>query len=419
MRSTKTIRVAVIFALGVLGACSDQAADSTTPSPSASFEEPDAADQHQHGEDEVAYYTCPMHTSVRSDTPGNCPICGMSLVAVTKEEVETGIVTIDAARRQTIGVTIEPVARRPLTVSVRAVGMVVYDETRLADVTLKLRGWVGELYADTLGQRVQRGEPLFTLYSPELYAAQEELLASVASQKAAGSSTAPRRADYLVAAARRRLQLWDIAAAQIDRVLRQGKALEYVPIASPVSGYVIEKNVVEGSTVEPGARLYRIAALDQVWIEADVYESDLGLIEKGDAVRVTLPYSPESELQGQVAFVYPYLDDATRTGKVRIELSNPDLTLKPDMYANVELEKSLGERLVVPDDAILYAGVRNFVFLDLGEGRLRPKAVVLGRKTADLVEVVDGLEEGDLVVTSGNFLVAAESRLKRDMEHWR
>jgi Cu(I)/Ag(I) efflux system membrane fusion protein len=342
----------------------------------------------------------------------------MTLVAVTKEEVETGIVTIDAARRQTIGVTVEPVTRRPLTVSVRAVGKVVYDETRLADVTLKLRGWIGKLHVDTLGQRVQRGEPLFTLYSPELYAAQEELLAAAASQKAAQSSTAPERADYLVDAARRRLRLWNIEAAQIDRVLRQGKALEYVPISSPVSGYVIEKNVVEGTAVEPGARLYRLAGLDQVWVEAEVYESDLDLIEQGDSVRITLPYSPGGELQGQVAFVYPYLDDTTRTGRVRIELANPDLALKPDMYANVELEKSLGERLVVPEDAILYAGLRSFVFLDLGEGRLRPKAVELGRKTADFIEVTQGLEEGDRVVTSGNFLVAAESRLKRDMEHW-
>jgi Cu(I)/Ag(I) efflux system membrane fusion protein len=309
----------------------------------------------------------------------------MTLVAVTKEEVETGVVTIDAARRQTIGVTVEPVTRRPFTVSVRAVGKVVYDETRLADVTLKLRGWIGKLHVGTLGQRVQRGEPLFTLYSPELYAAQEELLAAAASQKTAQSSTAPERADYLVDAARRRLRLWDIEAAQIDRVLRQRKALEYVPISSPVSGYVIEKNVVEGAAVEPGARLYRIARLDQVWVEAEVYESDLDLIEPGDSVRITLPYSPDGELQGQVAFVYPYLDDTTRTGRVRIELANPDLALKPDMYANVELEKSLGERLVVPEDAILYAGLRSFVFLDLGEGRLRPKAVRLGRKAADFI----------------------------------
>ena len=176
--------------------------------------------------------------------------------------------------------------------------------------------------------------------------------------------------------------------------------------------------VVEGATVEPGARLYRIAGLDQVWVEAEVYESDLGLIVRGDTARVTLPYSPGRELQGEVSFVYPYLNDATRTGRVRIELANTDLALKPDMYANVELQKPLGELLAVPEDAVLYAGLRNFVFVDLGEGRLRPKAVVLGRKGGDYVEVREGLAEGDRVVTSGTFLVAAESRLKRDMEHW-
>jgi Cu(I)/Ag(I) efflux system membrane fusion protein len=408
------IRVALIFVLTVLAGCRDEAAEPMEPRPSASS----AADPHQHGADEIAYYTCSMHTSVRTETPGKCPICSMDLIAVTKEEVETGIITIDATRRQTIGVTIEPVSRRPLTVSVRAVGKVVYDDTRLADVTLKLRGWIGELYADTQGQRVERGEPLFTLYSPELYAAQEELLAAAASQKAARSSTAPERADYLVDAARRRLRLWNIEALQVDRVLRQGKALEFVPIVSPVSGYVIEKNVVEGAAVEPGERLYRIAGLDQVWVEAEIYESDFGLIDKGDDVRVTIPYAPDRALQGRVAFVYPYLDDVTRTGRVRIELANPDLALKPDMYANVELEKPLGELLAIPEDAVLYAGLRSFVFVDLGEGRLRPKAVELGRKAGDFIEVLDGLAEGDHVVTSGNFLVAAESRLKRDMEHW-
>jgi Cu(I)/Ag(I) efflux system membrane fusion protein len=302
---------------------------------------------------------------------------------------------------------------------VRAVGKIAYDDSRLADVALKLRGWIGELHVDTPGQLVQKGQTLFTLYSPELYAAQEELLAAAASQKAARSSAAPGRVDYLVEAARRRLQLWDIDPAQIERMLRQGKAIEHIPITSPVSGYVVEKNVVAGATVEPGARLYRIAALDRVWVEAEVFEADLGLIEPGDMARVTLPYSPGDALQGRVSFVYPYLDGTTRTGRVRIELANSNLALKPDMYANVELEKKLGDLLAVPEDALLYAGRRTFVFVDLGEGRLQPKSVELGHRAGDFVEVREGLAEGDRVVTSGNFLVAAESRLKRDMEHWK
>lgn len=415
MISTKKLPLALVLGFIILAACHDQKPEPTARA-NVSPKEPALA--QEHGADEIAYYTCSMHTSVRSEVPGACPICSMALVPVTREEVETGVVTIDAQRRQTIGVTVEPVERRALTVSVRAIGKVAYDDSRLADVTLKLRGWIGDLYADTPGELVRRGEPLFTLYSPELYAAQEELLAAAESQKTARSSAAPARADYLVDAARRRLRLWDIDTTQINRILRNRKAIQYVPIASPVSGYVIEKNVVEGATVEPGARLYRIAGLDEIWIEAEVYESDLGLVEKGDTARVTLPYSPGHELRGQVAFVYPYLDDATRTGRVRIVLSNPDLRLKPDMYADVELEKPLGERLAIPEDAVLYAGRRTFVFVDLGEGRLRPKAVELGRKAGDFLEVREGLAEGDRIVTSGNFLVAAESRLKRDMEHW-
>jgi Cu(I)/Ag(I) efflux system membrane fusion protein len=192
-----------------------------------------------------------------------------------------------------------------------------------------------------------------------------------------------------------------------------------VPILAPSSGYIIEKNVVEGATVEPGARLYRIVDLDQIWIEAQIYESDVPLVEVGNTARISLPYQPGWESEGRVSFVYPYLDETTRTGTVRIELANADMALKPEMYANVELEKSLGERLAIPENAVLYAGDRSFVFVDLGEGRLKPKAVEVGRRAGDLVEIRDGLDEGDLIVTSGNFLVAAESRLKVDMEHWK
>ena len=295
---------------------------------------------------------------------------------------------------------------------------VVYDERRLADVTMKYAAWIGSLEADEPGQRVEKGQTLFTFYSPELYAAQEEFLSALASQRAARSTTVPDRADYLVDAARTRLRLWDIPDWQIERIAASGEAVQHLAIVSPVTGYVVEKNVVAGAAVEPGARLFRIAGLDSVWVEADVYEAGLSLIEVGQAARVDLPYLPGRSFEGRVAFVYPYLQDSSRTGRVRIELDNADLSLKPDMYANVEVAVDRGERVVVPVEAVLYTGPRRLVFVDLGEGRLKPREVQVGIRSGDDYEVLEGLEPGDIVVTSGNFLIAAESRLKSATGTW-
>jgi Cu(I)/Ag(I) efflux system membrane fusion protein len=369
-------------------------------------------------EGDIAYYTCSMHPSVRSQDPGKCPICSMTLIPVTRAEVESGVVIVDAARRQKIGVRIGRVERRSVPVTIRAVGDVVVDETRLADVSVKYRGWIGRLEVDETGQAVRRGQTLFTLYSPELYAAQEEYLAALGSQRTARGTGAPDRADYLVNASRKRLRLWDLTEAQIDRLAESGEPIEYIPIVSPASGYVVEKNVVAGASVEPGMQLYRIAGLDRVWVEAEVYESELPLVEEGQSATVTFPHLPAETFRGKVTFVMPFLDGSTRTGRVRIELANPGLMLKPDMYANVLLERTAEPALVVPDDAVLYAGEREFVFVDLGEGRLQPRRVVTGRDLGDAVEIVSGLEEGEEIVTSGNFLIAAESRLKLAMEHW-
>lgn len=386
-----------------------------------------AVAEHTHSDEDIAYWTCSMHPSVRQAGPGTCPICSMDLVPVRRQEAATGEVTIDAARRQELGVETVAVGRRSLVQEVRAVGRVAYDETQLTDVTARVAGYIGRLFADATGQRVAKGAPLFTLYSPELYAAQEEYLTVLASQQAARSTSAPDRADYLVDAARQRLRLWGLTDSEIARVERTGKPAEYLTFASPASGFVMEKAVVEGAAVQPGMRLFRLARLDPVWIEAEVFEADLPLVREGQAVRVTLPGLPGPNLPnlpgegfaGKVAFVYPYLDGSARTGKVRLELRNPGLLLKPDMYANVELEIGLGERLVVPEEAVLYAGERSFVFVDLGEGKLRPREVKIGIRSGDWLEVLEGLEPGDEVVRSGNFLVAAESRLKQALEQWK
>jgi membrane fusion protein, copper/silver efflux system len=365
------------------------------------------------GGDAIAYYSCSMHPSVRSATPGTCPICGMDLVPVTQRDLETGVVRVDATRRQLIGVTTGRVERKPLVAELRAVGQVSYDETRLTDVSMKYRGWVGTVAADYTGVQVKKGEPLFTLYSPELLSAQEELLESM--RRAGGGG---QRESTLAANARRRLRLWDLSDGQIAELVARGRAAEYMPMLSPVTGTVIEKRVVAGSAVEPGMRLYRIADLSTVWVEADVYESDLPLLAAGTPARVTLAYLPGRSFTGTITYVYPYLDPKTRTGRVRLEVPNPDGALKPAMYADVDLEIALGEQLVVPEEAVIRSGKTDLVFLDLGEGRLKPRTITLGRKGRDGYAVLDGLAAGDVVVTSGNFLIAAESKLKSGINQW-
>jgi membrane fusion protein, copper/silver efflux system len=224
--------------------------------------------------------------------------------------------------------------------------------------------------------------------------------------------------DSLVKASRQRLRLWDMGEAQLDELARRGEPWEEVPIRAPASGFVIEKEVVEGAAVEPGMRVYRIAALDRVWIEAQVFEADLPFVRVGMPVKVALPYVADREFDGKVSFIYPYLQGETRTGQVRIELPNQAGVLKPQMYADVSFQIDRGERLQVPAAAIIFTGPRRLVFVDLGEGRLRPREVQLGLKSNQTYEVVSGLAEGERVVTSGNFLIAAESRLRSAAEYW-
>ncbi len=376
-----------------------------------------AAMSHEgHGHDgaDVAHYTCSMHPSVERKQPGTCPICAMNLSPVTYDELESGVVRVDEARRERIGVKTAVVGRAPMSIAIRAVGRLTFDETRLHDVTLRVNGWITRLRVNATGQPVRRGETLLSLYSPDLYAAQQEYLLARESHEAGGEG----RGDYLVAAAEKKLRLWGLSSGQIEALARRGQAAEDIPIPAPASGYVIEKNVVEGAAVEPGQRLFRIASLDKVWVEAQVYELDVSQVRKGQIAHVTLPYQPGDSLEGTVAYVYPYLDPTSRTGRVRIELANKDLAFKPDMYANVEIRVDLGPRLQIPTDAVIYTGPRRLVFVDLGEGRFRPQEVTLGARSGEAVEVVAGLRPGDVIVTSGNFLIAAESRIRSAAKLW-
>ena len=355
---------------------------------------------------------------LRLAPPGGAPAEHAEHAAMPGDAASAGEFRMPPERLQQVGVRSEPAEERELVRKIRALGRVAVDETALEDVSLKVRGWVGTLRVDALGDPVERGQVLFTLYSPELYAAQEELLQALRSRERARATGAPERADYLVRAARNRLRLWDVAAADVEAVERRGEPLEYLPIRAATTGYVIEKNVVEGGSIEPGQRVYRIAPLDRVWIEAQVYESDLPLVRNGQAARIELPHLPERRIESRVEYVYPTLDPATRTARLRLELPNPDLALRPDMWANVSLRSELGRRLAVPSSALLQAGERSFVFVDRGEGRLQPRRVESGRRAGDWVEIVAGLEPGERVVVSGTFLVASESRLRAALDQW-
>lgn len=374
---------------------------------------PVTAVRHEgHDHDEIAFYTCPMHPSVRQPHMGICPLCAMDLAPVTKGEVQSGVILVDEGRRQRIGVRIGEVDRGPLVRTVRAVGRVTWDERGLRDVTLKVQGWITRLHVNTTGQPVKRGQLLFEVYSPELYAAQQEFL-QASRARGAGFGSAE-----LLEAARERLRLWDLSDRQIDAIAMSGKPLRDVPFFAPANGFVLEKNVVEGAAVQPGQQLFRIAATDRVWVETEVYEADYPLLSEGQTVDVTISHLPGRALEGTVSYIYPYLDPSTRTGRIRVELPNPTGDLKPEMFADVSVKAELGERLRVPVSAVLYTGPRRLVFIDLGEGRLRPQEVKLGVRAGDYFEVLEGLEEGQEVVTSGNFLIASESRLRSAAMHW-
>jgi Cu(I)/Ag(I) efflux system membrane fusion protein len=367
---------------------------------------------------DVDHYTCSMHPSVREAAPGQCPICSMDLIAVTQEQHLEGAVRIDDARRQLMGVRTGPVTLAPMHKDFRVVGHVTYDESSLTDVHLKVHGWITKLYVAETGQKVARGQTLLSLYSPELYDAEQDFILAAESAATPSASPGPNRLESMARASRQRLHLLGMDDAQIEAVAARGAPSESVPIAAPASGFIIEKNVVEGASVDPGTRLYRIAALTKVWIEAQVYEADVAHVRAGQGATVTLDYLPGRTYDARVAYVYPYLDPQTRTAQVRLELANKDLALMPGMYASVTLRADLGPRVQVPSAAVVYTGPRRLVFVDLGQGRFRPEEVSLGAESNAMYEVLSGLQPGDEVATSGVFLIAAEARIRTASKYW-
>jgi Cu(I)/Ag(I) efflux system membrane fusion protein/cobalt-zinc-cadmium efflux system membrane fusion protein len=431
----------------------------------------EAAHDHK-GAEEKKLYTCPMHPFIVTDQPGSCPICGMTLVpaksgsgqakasgaagAPGKERKikywvapmdpnyrsdkpgkspmgmdlvpvyedggeEPGTIRVDPNTVQSIGVRTVPVAVGELKKTIRTVGRVVYDESRITTVNSKVSGWIEKLHVDTTGQEVRKGEPLIDIYSPDLVSAQQEYLIARRHFEQVKDSSFPdvvNSARELLASAAKRLEYWDISGAQIEKLGATGEVRKTLSLYSPFRGVVVSKAVFDGSKVMAGMELFRIADISRVWVQADVYEYELPWVKQGTPATVTLDYIPGRTFRGTVAYVYPYLEGKTRTATARIELVNPGVLLKPDMFAHVELSPRVGGKTVlIPSDAVIRSGVRNVVFLALGEGRFQPREVRLGLEGEEgTVQVLSGLSGNERVVVSAQFLLDSESNLKEALK---
>jgi Cu(I)/Ag(I) efflux system membrane fusion protein len=325
----------------------------------------------------------------------------------------SNVITIDSRRWQMIGVKTGKVTNQNLVKSIRAVGEVKFDERLFSNITLKFDGYIGDLKTDYVGAAVKKGQVLFTVYSPELLAAQQEYLQTLKHRKSRGSG------DTLLRASRQRLALWDMSPREIKALEQRGIPKDYISIYAPRTGTLIERHITDGSAARMGQTLLTIADLSRVWIEAEVFEADLELVYVGMAATVALPYLPKhGSYPATVEYIYPYLKGDSRTGRIRMSLDNLTGELKPDMYTEVSLKVDLGHRLSVPEEAIIVAGKSRVVFKNLGGGRLKPVWIKTGRRAQGFVEVFEGLSLGDSVVTSGNFLIAAETRLKTGIKQW-
>ena len=407
-------------------------------------------------EGEKTLYTCGMHPQVIQDKPGDCPICGMKLTPVRKQpsaaaasspaagggerkikyykstmmlgeisqtprkdsmgmemvpvyegEEEGAAITVDAVTIQKMGVRTAPVTRGPLRRVIRSVGTVDFNETALADVTTKFSGYIEKLHVDSTGKQVRKGEPLFDIYSPDLYSAQNEYVLAL-NQGAGG----------LRASARLKLSLYDISEDQIAELEKTRQPQRTLSVRAPIDGIVVEKMAVQGQRAEAGMKLYRLADLAIVWVQSQIYEQDLAYIKLGQEAEVSLSYLPDRKFRGRVTYVYPTVDAKTRTAQVRMEFHNPGLFLKPGMFATVEIRAELeASTLLVPDTAVLRSGEKNTVFVALEGGRFDPRTVTLGPRSEDnAYQVLSGLSEGEQVVTSGQFMLDSESQLREAIQ---
>jgi Cu(I)/Ag(I) efflux system membrane fusion protein len=323
-------------------------------------------------------------------------------------------VHLTAAQERALGVRYATVSTMDLERTIRTVGRIEASEDRIADVTPKVDGFVEELFVSTTGEAVRAGAPLLTLYSPDLVAAQEELLTAMrlADRVDPSAEEAYEGAQAMLDAAERRLSFWDITREQVDRLKETRRVTRTLTLVSPVSGIVLEKPVNRGQRVNPGQLLYRVADLSEVWVEGDLFEHDLQLIREGSQAHIEVSAYPGEHRMGRVSFVYPTVDVGSRTNRVRVTLPNPGLALKPGMFATIFFDTRIGEGVVaVPIEAVVVTGERNLVFVRDADGMLQPREVVLGAQASDYVQILAGLDLGETIVQSANFLVDAESRL--------
>jgi Cu(I)/Ag(I) efflux system membrane fusion protein/cobalt-zinc-cadmium efflux system membrane fusion protein len=333
---------------------------------------------------------------------------------VASDATPRGPIIIDARRQQLIGVRTVPATKTALTPTIRAVGSVRSAETKMADVNVKLDGWIRDLFVDYTGQAVVKGQPLFTLYSPDLLATETEYVLALKARDQLQQSDvadAKTRAEQLVGSARQRLALWDLTEEQLRTVDEKREPSSTVTFRSPVNGVVMEKTAVTGMHITSGQTLYKIADLSTVWVEADVYETEVAQVRVGATATVTLDAYPGERFTGRVIYIYPYIDDKTRTNKVRYELANRVGRLKPGMFANIEMSAAGGSAIVIPGNALLDSGKEQIVFVGQGDGYFEPRKVKVGRRQGDDVQILEGIKEGELVATGAAFFLDSESQL--------
>ena len=345
----------------------------------------------------------------------NLTVEGLKRAGMKMTEIPADSVVVSPERQQISGVRYGRVEYRNLEKAIRTVGRLDFDEKKISTVNPKIGGWIEELYVDYTGKMVRKGQPLLSIYSPELVSTQQELLLALKAREILSKSPIAEVAgggDSLVEAAKKRLLLWDITPQQIEALEKTGEIRKSMVLYSPADGFVLEKMAFKGMSIMPGTALFKIGDLSSIWIIADIYEFELPFVQVGQKSVISLTSFPGETFEGAVTYIYPALDPKTRTAKIRFDLPNPEFRLKPEMWAQVELKVPLGRKLVVPEEAVMDSGTMQMVFVDRGQGHFESRHIQVGSKVQGYYEVISGLKQGERVVTSANFLIDSESQLK-------